>query len=414
MGRQALWLACEIRPRMCVFSAQVLSTCELDCRQSADTGLDCITGFQLVDCKERIFVLEVPARPGLPPHILQQQQVAAAAAAAATAAAAEAAAAAAAVAAAAATPVGTPAAGAARAKGAVAKGAPAAGTSAGPGGAGAPKAAQQESPQPPAAAAPRRRLLASPTAAGRAAGAKHTTRPPAGAAAAAARASSSGVAEQQQAGQQQQQQHQVPAASTWRSGLEVLQEIALWALESPAPCADARWRPRHVLLNPERRHPSRLYAGLGAGAWVVKLRAPLREVGAAASSYASGRVRPGCVAGLERLFALREARWARSADAMALWPSEEEVHLLDKKFGGGWVGGWVGGWMEAAAAQLLGPSHGRNRCTRPQSRAPATQPAPPACMHTAECSLPHLLRLGAHPTHPHPVRCIAAHKTKGS
>jgi hypothetical protein len=35
-----------------------------------------------------------------------------------------------------------------------------------------------------------------------------------------------------------------------------------------------------------------------------------------------------------RLLALRGAAWARHADALALWPTADQVDLLDKRFGG--------------------------------------------------------------------------------
>ncbi len=53
-----------------------------------------------------------------------------------------------------------------------------------------------------------------------------------------------------------------------------------------------------------------------------------------ASSYATGKVRVDCIAGLKRLSALRAAPWARLADDLGLYPTPHMLHLVDKKFGG--------------------------------------------------------------------------------
>jgi hypothetical protein len=159
----------------------------------------------------------------------------------------------------------------------------------------------------------------------------------------------------------------------WRGAQEVVGDIAAWALAERQPFSVDGWLPRRVLLNPAAAHPARLYAPLGAGLWMVKLRAGVEALGAEAGSYASGRVsgargnvwatlwgcgparyllpfacnrliitlrtplrqvRPECVASLSRLMALRRVGWARQADALGLWLTAEQLGLLDKKFGG--------------------------------------------------------------------------------
>jgi hypothetical protein len=172
-------------------------------------------------------------------------------------------------------------------------------------------------------------------------------------------------------------ENQPPQPPAWRGGLEVLSEIAAWALEERRPCPEEKWRERRVLLHPGAVHPVRLYAEFGVGLWTIKLRAGLEQLGAEAASYTSGRVRgrahmqmstcissrsahlpassllthsntthlsntplpeqkvrPECVSGLTRLLALRHAEWARRADSLLLWPSAAQLKLVDKKFGG--------------------------------------------------------------------------------
>ncbi|GBF99285.1 hypothetical protein Rsub_12045 [Raphidocelis subcapitata] len=261
-----------------VFSAPVAGPC----------GLDLITGFHLIAGEERVVVLEAAAGGGgalpLPPHL----RAAAAA-------------------------------GGGNVGGSVR---PPAGAQPPAGGL---ASAAVVAPAPPVAAAKPQRQ---PRATGL------STASTAAAAVAAAAQAPPQQAQPAQAPQAQPAQAQPAAPPAWLSGLEVLREIAAWALEERRPCADEGWRERRVLLHPGAASPARLYSELGVGLWVVKLRAGLQRLAAEAASYASGRVRPDCVAGLTRLLALRGAAWARQADALGLWPSAAQVHLVDKKFGG--------------------------------------------------------------------------------
>ncbi len=60
----------------------------------------------------------------------------------------------------------------------------------------------------------------------------------------------------------------------------------------------------------------------------------VRRITADAASYATGKVRADCIAGLRRLAALRTAPWARLVDDLVLYPTPHQLHLVDKKFGG--------------------------------------------------------------------------------
>ncbi|GFR51407.1 hypothetical protein Agub_g13845, partial [Astrephomene gubernaculifera] len=126
--------------------------------------------------------------------------------------------------------------------------------------------------------------------------------------------------------------------------MRIVKGIAEWALETPKP--EEGWRRRAVLFSasPALRTASRLYAPLGVDLWIVKLRAPLPKLLGEPGSFATGRVRPDCVQGLRRLGALRSvACWSRQMYDLSLWPSPQQLQLVDKKFGG-----------ELMAADVLG------------------------------------------------------------
>eukprot|EP00775_Hariotina_reticulata_P008650 gene8650-8831_t len=98
---------------------------------------------------------------------------------------------------------------------------------------------------------------------------------------------------------------------------EVVPAIVRWALEDQQDWQQQRrqqeggheqedddWLPRRVVFNPSIKYPTRLYAALGVELWMVKLRAPLTVIAAQAATYASGRVKPECIAGMESLLGL--------------------------------------------------------------------------------------------------------------
>ena len=68
--------------------------------------------------------------------------------------------------------------------------------------------------------------------------------------------------------------------------------------------------------------------------WLIKLHAPLTTLCATATSLASGKVKPQAVAGLEALWGLCQVQWASQAADWRLFPSTEQLHLLDRRFGG--------------------------------------------------------------------------------
>ncbi|WIA32397.1 hypothetical protein OEZ86_003226 [Tetradesmus obliquus] len=125
------------------------------------------------------------------------------------------------------------------------------------------------------------------------------------------------------------------------------------------------WLPRKVIYNPSIRYPGRLYAGLGVDLWMLKLKGTLAAIGAQPGSYASGRVHPDCIAGLECFLGQAgSAGLARLLDELRLYPSAAQLHLMDKKFGG-----------ELTKADVLGVE-----AEEPDSEDEEQQPGKPASL----------------------------------
>ncbi|WIA12268.1 hypothetical protein OEZ85_012330 [Tetradesmus obliquus] len=145
--------------------------------------------------------------------------------------------------------------------------------------------------------------------------------------------------------------------------------IARWALEDQLDWQQEeqqeRWLPRKVIYNPSIRYPGRLYAGLGVDLWMLKLKGTLAAIGAQPGSYASGRVHPDCIAGLECFLGQAgSAGLARLLDELRLYPTAAQLHLMDKKFGG-----------ELTKADVLGVE-----AEEPDSEDEEQQPGKPASL----------------------------------
>lgn len=88
-----------------------------------------------------------------------------------------------------------------------------------------------------------------------------------------------------------------------------------------------------VLMNTELTYVSRVYATLGADLWPIKLSAPLTAIVADAKTQSGTRVRPECREAIRRLHALNEHAWLRQAEDLRLFPSDQMLVFVDKKFG---------------------------------------------------------------------------------
>ena len=91
---------------------------------------------------------------------------------------------------------------------------------------------------------------------------------------------------------------------------------------------------RKVLINLDIRYPYRLYGSMvGADLWPLKLRSNLMKI-SKDPVMCGKRIRPSCVEGLRRLSNIHLCTWMRDIDRMNLWPTEEMLKVVDKKFGG--------------------------------------------------------------------------------
>jgi len=91
---------------------------------------------------------------------------------------------------------------------------------------------------------------------------------------------------------------------------------------------------RKILINLDIRYPCRLYGSMvGADLWPLKLRSNLLKINKD-PVMCGKRVRPSCVEGLRRLSSMSLCTWMREIDRMDLWPSEDMLKVVDKKFGG--------------------------------------------------------------------------------
>lgn len=107
-------------------------------------------------------------------------------------------------------------------------------------------------------------------------------------------------------------------------GMQLMMSIAEWAFTEPKP-DDAKIE-RRMMYNRTMRYPERLYANFGTDLWIVKLRSSLMQIVADAKSYSSGQVKPDCVVGLHRVFALHSAiQWMRTAHVGNLYPTTQMV-----------------------------------------------------------------------------------------
>ena len=88
-----------------------------------------------------------------------------------------------------------------------------------------------------------------------------------------------------------------------------------------------------VLMNTNLTYVSRIYATLGADLWPIKLSATLPAIVADVKTQSGTRVRPECKEAVRRLEALTTYKWLREAEDMRLFPSDQMLVYVDKKFG---------------------------------------------------------------------------------
>lgn len=146
-----------------------------------------------------------------------------------------------------------------------------------------------------------------------------------------------------------------------------------------------KMRARVVMWNPSLRYSSRLYGPLGVYLQQVKLRAPLLRIVSEPGTFATGKVRKECMEGIKRLARLSLATWARQLEELALIPTEYQVNLVFKKFGGELTKADVEGWtLEVDEEQIevgsdgvayLIDEHGNRRRREPLK--PAVKPENP-------------------------------------
>ena len=89
----------------------------------------------------------------------------------------------------------------------------------------------------------------------------------------------------------------------------------------------------HVLMNTQLTYVSRIYATLGADLWPIKLSGPLPSIEADVKTQSGTRVRPECKEAIRRLACLNSYTWLREAEDMRLFPSDQMLVFVDKKFG---------------------------------------------------------------------------------
>ena len=116
--------------------------------------------------------------------------------------------------------------------------------------------------------------------------------------------------------------------------VEGLKERAMREITEVAESFVGTQASRRILNNNRLAYRNRLYASLGADLKPIKLRNPLSSIVSDASTYATGKVRDQCKAGLNRLAKLSEVLWLRQVDRMQLLPTNVMLNYIDKKFGG--------------------------------------------------------------------------------
>lgn len=110
-----------------------------------------------------------------------------------------------------------------------------------------------------------------------------------------------------------------------------MQEVASIAKQAAEAAAGSKTT---ILFNERLRYPTRLYGGLGADLWPLKLCKPLPTLLAVAGNMTGNRLRPECMEALKKLNKLVDQSWMREVDRMQLFPLYPMLNALDKRFAG--------------------------------------------------------------------------------
>jgi len=136
--------------------------------------------------------------------------------------------------------------------------------------------------------------------------------------------------------------------------MNLIASIAGWALRNRTPIEGGR--PRKILYNAKFRYPHRMFCSLGVNLWIIKLRAPMAKLVANPASWAQGMVREQCKEGMRRLHMLTQATYMRQVDENNWMPTDAQLTLVDKKFGGELTREDVLGYSRKSKRKAVGKS----------------------------------------------------------